>query len=91
MVSSLKVEKKYIHVYWFIAFVGSTSRAGVCVACMKLTTLGGRIVNRPYLLIQKSRATNIARNHFQLIMEVVFIPVSTQHKVAEICWSHDKN
>ena len=28
----------------FIAFVGSTSRAGICVAWLKLTTLGRRIV-----------------------------------------------
>ena len=32
----------------FIAFVGSTLHAGICVACLKLTTLGRRIVNRLY-------------------------------------------
>ena len=32
----------------FITFMGSTSRAGICVACLKLTTLGRRIVNRLY-------------------------------------------
>ena len=31
-----------------ITFMGSTSRAGICVACLKLTTLGKRIVNRLY-------------------------------------------
>ena len=30
----------------FITFMGSTSRAGICVACLKLTTSGRRIVNR---------------------------------------------
>ena len=38
----------------FIAFVGSTSRAGICVACLKLTTLGRRIVNRLYHMDWKS-------------------------------------
>ena len=44
MLSSLKVAKKHMQ---FIVFMGSTSRAGICVACLKLTTLGRRIVNRP--------------------------------------------
>ena len=30
----------------FITFMGRTSRAGICVACLKLSTLGRRIVNR---------------------------------------------
>ena len=30
----------------FIIFMESTSRAEICVACLKLTTLGIRIVNR---------------------------------------------
>ena len=30
----------------FIAFTGSTSRAGICGACLKLATLPERIVNR---------------------------------------------
>ena len=32
----------------FIAFTGSTSRAGICVACLKLTTLSRRIINKLY-------------------------------------------
>ena len=38
----------FMHACMFITFVGSTSRAGICVACLKLTTLGRRIVNRLY-------------------------------------------
>ena len=45
MLSSLKVAKKYIHL---ITLMGSNSRAGICVAWLKLTTLGRRIVNRLY-------------------------------------------
>ena len=37
----------------FITFMGSTSRAGICVACLKLTTLGRRIVNRLYVPYQR--------------------------------------
>ena len=32
----------------FITFIGSTSRAGICVACLKLTTLGRRTGNSLY-------------------------------------------
>ena len=35
----------------FVAFTASTSRAGICVACLKLTTLVRRIVNRLYLSV----------------------------------------
>ena len=45
MLSSLKVTK---NTCMFITFMGSTSRAGICMACLKLTTLGRRIVNRFY-------------------------------------------
>ena len=49
MLSSHKAAKEYI-TCMFIAFTGSTSRAGICVACLKLITLGRRIVNRLYRL-----------------------------------------
>ena len=41
MLSSLKGAKENMCI--FIAFTGSTSRAVICVACLKLTTLPGRI------------------------------------------------
>ena len=41
----------------FISFVGSTSRAGICVAYLKLTTLGRRIVNR--LQLKKACSNSI--------------------------------
>ena len=40
------VSRKKRNACMFIAFTGSTSRAGICVACLKLTTLGRRIINR---------------------------------------------
>ena len=53
MLSGLKVPKKYMHV------MGSTSRAGICVACLKLITLGRRIVNRLYTVLKKYAHTGL--------------------------------
>ena len=37
--------------FMFITLRGSTSRAEICVACLKLTTLPRRIVHRIYMMI----------------------------------------
>ena len=50
----VQVKMKILHM--FITFMGSTLRAGICVASVKLTTFGRRIVNRLYqVLNQKLR------------------------------------
>ena len=45
MLSSLKIAKKYMHVYYFD---GKHFTCWDCVACLKLTTLGRKIVNSQF-------------------------------------------
>ena len=59
----------------FITFTGSTSRAGICVACLELTTLARRIVNRLYLYRQTSAEDDLCRTPEAHILEPPFFSV----------------